>query len=323
VKYPTKLQEGVRKVATREAYGEALAELGRENPAVVALDADLSKSTKTSVFGQAFPERFFNMGIAEADMMATAAGLAAAGKIPFASTFAVFAAGRAFDQVRNSICYPRLGVKIGASHAGITVGEDGGSHQSVEDIALMRVLPNMTVLVPADAVETRAAVRAAATTPGPVYIRLGRAGVPTIFGPDYEFRVGEAVILREGRDVSLFACGVMVAEALRAAEELAADGLEAEVINVSTLKPFDWRTVSGSAARTGAAVTAEEHSIIGGLGGAVAECLGEHRPVPLVRVGLRDTFGESGTPEELMKAYGLTSADVARAAREAIQRKRG
>ena len=321
MKYLVKLQDGAKKVATRDAYGEALAELGGENPNVVAMDADLSKSTKTAVFGKAFPERFFNMGIAEANLMATAAGLAAAGKVPFASTFAVFATGRAFDQVRNSICYPRLNVKIGASHAGITVGEDGGSHQSVEDIALMRVLPNMTVLVPADGVETRAAVRAAAALNGPVYLRLGRAGGPILFGPEYEFRVGEAVILREGRDVSLFACGVMVAEALRAADQLAAEGIEAEVVNVSTLKPFDWRTVADSARKTGAAVTAEEHSVIGGLGGAVAEGLGEHAPVPLVRVGLQDTFGESGTPDELMKAYGLTAADIVRAAREAVQRK--
>lgn len=322
MKYLVRLQEGAKKVATRDAYGEALAELGRENPDVVALDADLSKSTKTAVFGKAFPARFFNMGIAEANMMATAAGLAAAGKVPFASTFAVFATGRAFDQVRNSICYPHLNVKIAASHAGITVGEDGGSHQSVEDIALMRVLPNMTVIVPADAGETRAAVRAAAALDGPVYLRLGRAGGPIIFGPDYSFRVGEAVVLREGRDVSLFACGVMVAEALKAADQLAGEGLEAEVINVSSLKPFDWRTVAESVVRTGAAVSAEEHSIIGGLGGAVAECLAERHPVPLVRVGLRDTFGESGTPDELMKAYGLTAADIVRAAKEAIQRRR-
>ncbi len=322
MKYLVRLQEGAKKVATRDAYGEALAELGRENPDVVALDADLSKSTKTAVFGKAFPARFFNMGIAEANMMATAAGLAAAGKVPFASTFAVFATGRAFDQVRNSICYPHLNVKIAASHAGITVGEDGGSHQSVEDIALMRVLPNMTVIVPADAGETRAAVRAAAALDGPVYLRLGRAGGPIIFGPDYSFRVGEAVVLREGRDVSLFACGVMVAEALKAADQLAGEGLEAEVVNVSSLKPFDWRTVAESVVRTGAAVSAEEHSIIGGLGGAVAECLAERHPVPLVRVGLRDTFGESGTPDELMKAYGLTAADIVRAAKEAIQRRR-
>ncbi|MHB8926517.1 MAG: transketolase family protein [Bacillota bacterium] len=322
MKYLVRLQEGAKKVATRDAYGEALAELGRENPDVVALDADLSKSTKTAVFGKAFPARFFNMGIAEANMMATAAGLAAAGKVPFASTFAIFATGRAFDQVRNSICYPHLNVKIAASHAGITVGEDGGSHQSVEDIALMRVLPNMTVIVPADAGETRAAVRAAAALDGPVYLRLGRAGGPIIFGPDYSFRVGEAVVLREGRDVSLFACGVMVAEALKAADQLAVEGLEAEVVNVSSLKPFDWRTVAESVVRTGAAVSAEEHSIIGGLGGAVAECLAERHPVPLVRVGLRDTFGESGTPDELMKAYGLTAADIVRAAKEAIQRRR-
>ncbi|MHB0885349.1 MAG: transketolase family protein [Bacillota bacterium] len=321
MRYFIKLQDGAKKVATRDAYGEALAELGGENPNVVALDADLSKSTKTAVFGKAFPERFFNMGIAEANLMATAAGLAAAGKVPFASTFAVFATGRAFDQVRNSICYPRLNVKIGASHAGITVGEDGGSHQSVEDIALMRVLPNMTVLVPSDGVETRAAVRAAAALNGPVYLRLGRASGPTLFNPDYDFRIGEAVVLREGRDVSLFACGVMVAEALRAADQLAAEGVEAEVVNVSTLKPFDARTVADSARKTGAAVSAEEHSIIGGLGGAVAECLGEHAPVPLVRVGLRDTFGESGTPDELMKAYGLTAAEIVRAAKEAVQRK--
>ncbi|HEY3313951.1 MAG TPA: transketolase family protein [Bacillota bacterium] len=315
------LDSQAKKTATRDAYGEVLSELGRENPDVVVLDADLSKSTKTAVFGKAFPGRFFNMGIAEADLMATAAGLATVGKIPFASTFAVFATGRAFDQVRNSICYPRLNVKIGASHAGLTVGEDGGSHQSVEDIALMRVLPNMTVIVPADAAETKAAVRAAAALDGPVYLRFGRVGVPALFGPDYQFRVGEAAVIREGRDVTIFACGVMVAEALKAAAGLAGEGLEAEVVNVSTIKPFDVRTAVESVRKTGAAVSAEEHSIIGGLGGAVAECLAENLPAPLVRVGLKDTFGESGTPDELLAAYGLTAPDIVKAAREAVARK--
>ncbi|NLJ34453.1 MAG: transketolase family protein [Firmicutes bacterium] len=306
------------KIATRDAYGEALAQLGRSNPDIVVLDADLSGSTKTAVFAREFPQRFFNMGIAEANMMGTAAGLAAAGKIPFASTFAVFATGRAFDQVRNSICYPQLNVKIAATHAGLTVGEDGASHQSVEDIALMRALPNMTVLVPADGVEARLAVRAAAEHVGPVYLRLGRPKVPVIFGDDYSFEIGRAVRLREGSDVTLAACGYMVGPALAAAKLLAGEGIEARVLNMSTLKPLDGDALLAAARETGALVTAEEHSIIGGLGSAVAEFLGQEYPVPVLRVGIGDTFGESGPPEELLEKYGLTAGDILAAAKKAM-----
>jgi transketolase len=302
------------KIATREAYGEALAELGEEIKDIVVLDADLSKSTKTSVFAKKFPERFFNMGIAEQNLMGTAAGLATCGKIPFASTFAIFATGRAFEQIRNSICYPNLNVKIAATHAGITVGEDGATHQSIEDIALMRALPNMTVISPADATETKMAVRAAAQMKGPVYLRLGRHPVDTIFGEGCEFKPGKGVILREGRDVAIIATGVMVAEALKAAEILEKDGIDAMVINIHTIKPIDEEVIL-KAAECGAIVTAEEHSIIGGLGSAVAEVLSEKKPVPIKRIGIKDVFGMSGKPEELMKAYGLTAEDIAEAAR--------
>jgi transketolase len=311
----------VEKIATRDAYGQALAQLGHSNPKIVVLDADLSGSTKTAVFGKEFPERFFNMGIAEANMMGTAAGLAAAGKIPFASTFAVFATGRAYDQVRNSICYPELNVKIAATHAGLTVGEDGASHQSVEDIALMRVLPNMTVLVPADGVETRLAVRAAADHAGPVYLRLGRSQVPVIFGDDYEFEIGKAALLREGGDVTIIACGLMVGPALAAADALAGEGIAAQVLNMATIKPLDRDALMAAGRRTGAIVTAEEHSIIGGLGSAVAECLAEELPVPVQRVGVKDTFGESGPPEELLRKYELTEADIVTAAKKAMAMK--
>ncbi|MFO7152102.1 MAG: transketolase family protein [Bacillota bacterium] len=307
------------KTATRDAYGKALAELGEEIKDIVVLDADLSKSTKTSVFAKKFPERFFNMGIAEQNLMATAAGLATCGKIPFASTFAVFATGRAFDQVRNSICYPKLNVKIAATHAGITVGEDGATHQSIEDLALMRALPNMTVICPADEVETRKAVRAAVEIKGPVYLRLGRHPVETIFDESYEFVPGKGVILREGKDVALIATGVMVAEALRAAELLAKDGIEAMVVNIHTIKPIDEEIIL-KAAECGAIVTAEEHSIIGGLGSAVAEVLVEKKPVPMKRIGVRDVFGQSGKPEELMKEYGLTADDIAGAAKSLLKR---
>lgn len=301
------------RIATREAYGKALVALGGENPDVVVLDADLAKSTKTIEFKKQFPDRFFDMGIAEANMIGTAAGLATAGKIPFCSTFAVFATGRVFDQIRQSVAYPRLHVTIAATHAGITVGEDGSSHQSVEDIALMRVLPNMTVFVPADATETVGAVRAAAAADGPVYIRLGRAGVPVLHGDDFEFVPGRAVEMRQGLDATIIACGLMVAQALEAAEQLAAEGLEVGVLNVHTLKPLDVQAIVDAAQRTGAVVTAEEHSIIGGLGSAVAETLAEHYPVPMLRVGLRDVFGESGKPEELLRKYGLTAVDIANA----------
>jgi transketolase len=312
-----------KKIATREAYGEALAQLGRENPRVVVLDADLAKSTKTLVFGKQFPDRFFDMGVAEQNMLGTAAGLAAAGKIAFCSSFAVFAAGRAFDQVRNSVAYTRLNVKIGASHAGITVGEDGASHQSVEDIALMRVLPNMTVFVPADAVETAGAVRAAAELDGPVYIRLGRSGVPVLHGPDFRFVPGEAVTMREGTDAAIIATGIMTAMALEAAGRLQQEGIEVTVLNVHTIKPLDLEAVAGAAKATGAVVTAEEHSIIGGLGGAVAEILAETYPVPLKRVGLTDTFGESGPSSNLLKKYGLTPEALVSAVKGVIARKQG
>ncbi len=311
----------MKKIATRQAYGEALLALGAENRDVVVLDADLAKSTKTINFKKAFPERFFDMGIAEANMIGTAAGLAAAGKLPFCSTFAVFATGRAYDQIRQSVAYPGLNVKIAASHAGITVGQDGGSHQSIEDIALMRVLPGMTVFVPADAVEVHGAVAAAARIDGPVYIRLGRSPVPVLHGEEFEFVPGRAVELRPGKDVTLVACGIMVAEALEAAGILAGEGIDAGVLNIHTVKPLDVEAVTAAARRTGAIVTVEEHSIIGGLGSAVAEVLVENHPVPMVRVGIRDVFGESGKPDELMEKFGLTPAHIAAAAREAIGRK--
>lgn len=310
-----------KNIATRDAYGEVLVEIGAAIPEVVVLDADLSKSTKTAKFAERFPERFFNMGIAEQNLMGTAAGLAAAGKIPFASTFAIFATGRAFEQIRNSIAYPHLNVKIAATHAGLTVGEDGGSHQATEDIAVMRAIPNMTVLVPADAVETKKAVWAAVRHDGPVYIRLGRPAVPQIFGDDYEFAIGRAVLLREGGDVAIMATGIMVAEALQAADLLAEEGIAASVVNVSSIKPLDVETIVSVARRCGAVVTAEEHNILGGLGGAIAEVLAENHPVPMVRVGVRDVFGRSGTPEALLEAYGLTARDIHRAARQVWQRK--
>lgn len=307
-------------LATREAYGKALVELGAENKNIVVLDADLSKSTKTADFAKAYPERFFNIGIAEADLIGTAAGLSTCGKIPFASTFAMFAAGRAFEQIRNSVCYPKLNVKIAATHAGLTVGEDGASHQSVEDISLMRSIPNMTVICPSDDVETMAAIRAASEYYGPVYIRLGRSSVPTINDrPEYKFEIGKAVVLREGKDVSIFATGIMVSEALKAAEELQRLGIEAEVINIHTIKPIDAEAILASVKKTKVAVTCEEHNIIGGLGSAVCEVLSENFPAVVKRVGIKDTFGESGKPNELLKKYGLTAQDIVKAAKEAIE----
>lgn len=309
------------KQATREAYGKALVALGAENSDIVVLDADLSKSTKTADFAKHYPERFFNMGIAEANMMGTAAGLAAAGKIPFASTFAVFATGRAFEQIRNSIAYPKLNVKIAATHSGVTVGEDGGSHQAVEDVAIMRALPNMTVLVPADGEETRQAIYAAAQHKGPVYIRMGRLDVPLLFDENYTFEIGKANVLREGTDAVIFANGVMVAAALEAAEELAGQGINAAVVNVASIKPLDEETILRIAKATGAVVTAEEHTIIGGLGSAVAEVLAENAPTPMVRVGIKDSFGESGRPYELLEKYGLTSKDVREAVAQVLKKK--
>jgi len=311
----------MEKVATRDAYGKALVKLGAENTQVVVLDGDLSKSTKTHDFKKNYPQRFFNMGIAEQNLMGTAAGLAASGKIAFASTFAVFATGRAFEQIRNSIAYPKLNVKIAATHAGLTVGEDGASHQSIADIAVMRALPNMKVIVPADAVETEKAIFAAAALEGPVYIRLGRASVPILFGPEYEFELGKAVVLRAGSDATILACGIMVAEGLKAAEELAQEGISVRVINVSSLKPIDIEEIKRAAQETRALVTAEEHSIIGGLGSAVAEVISEHCPVPLERVGVMDTFGESGKPSELLVKYGLTTKEIKAAVTKAISRK--
>jgi transketolase len=307
--------------ATRQAYAEALVELGREDPKIVVLDADLSASTMTQQFGRAFAGRFFNTGIAEQNLMSVAGGLAAGGKTVFASTFAVFATGRAYDQVRVSIAHNKLNVKIAATHSGLTVGEDGASHQALEDIALMRALPNMTVVVPADATEAGQAVRLAAGRQGPFYIRLGRPPVPVLFGSDYRFELGRAKRLLEGADVALFATGHMVAVALDAARLLDAEGISVEVVNVSTIKPLDVDAVVAAARKCGAAVTVEEHSIIGGLGSAVAEALAESFPVLLRRVGVRDVFGESGKPADLLRAYGLVPESVAAACREVMARR--
>jgi transketolase len=308
-------------IATRDAYGEVLAELGAENENVVVLDADLSGSTKTAGFGKKFPERFFNMGIAEANMIGTAAGLAAAGKIPFASTFAIFAVGRAWEQVRQSVAYPKANVKIVATHSGITVGEDGGSHQSIEDIAIMRAVPNMTVLVPADGIETKLAIRAAAAYNGPVYVRLGRNKVPTLFTEDYDYVIGKGCQLRDGSDLTFVTTGLMTAQAVAAADLLAGQGVSARVVHIGSIKPLDEELILAAARETGAIVTAEEHSIIGGLGGAVAELLGERCPTPLKRVGIRDRFGLSGKAEDLVKYFGLLPENLVDAAKEVLLKK--
>lgn len=305
-------------IATRDAYGEALAALGEANDNIVVLDADLSGSTKTSLFAKKFPERFFNMGIAEANMIGTAAGLAAAGKIPFASTFAIFAVGRAWEQVRQSVAYPKANVKVVATHSGVTVGEDGGSHQSVEDIAIMRAVPNMTVIVPADGVETALAVRAVADFNGPVYVRLGRNKVPTIFDDSYKFQIGKGTMLRAGTDITFIGTGLMTAQALVAADLLQAEGVSARVIHIATIKPLDEELILAAARETGAIVTAEEHSVIGGLGGAVSELLSEKCPVKLKRVGIRDRFGLSGKGDELLKYFGLLPENLLDAAKEIL-----
>lgn len=311
------------KIATRTAYGETLAKLGAERSDIVVLDSDLAGSTMTKFFAAKFPERFFNMGIAEQNLIDTACGFALAGKVPFASSFAMFATGKAWEMVRNSVGHMNLNVKIAATHAGITLGEDGATHQVLEDIAITRVIPYMTVLVPADAPETEAIIRAAAEHQGPVYIRLGRPAVPLLpREKPVDFQIGRAEVLCEGTDVALVACGVMVHEALVAARELEAEGISATVVNMSSIKPLDKKTLLRVAKATGAVVTAEEHSVLGGLGGAVAEVLGEEYPVPMVRVGLQDVYGESGTPDALMKKFGLLASDVARAAKEAIAKKR-
>lgn len=296
--------------ATRDAYGDALLELGKKRPEIVALDADLSGSTKTSKFAKEFPERFFNIGIAEQDMVGTAAGLALTGKVPFASTFAVFETGRAWDQIRLVVCYSNTNVKLVATHGGITVGEDGASHQALEDIALMRALPNMTVIVPADAAETTAVINAAAEHTGPVYVRCGRSKVPYVMPDDYEFRIGKAHVFHMGKDVNIIAAGIMVDTAIKAVEILAKDGIDAGVINMASIKPLDEETLLAAADSSGLIITAEEHSIIGGLGGAVCEYLSENHPVPVKRIGINDTFGCSGPASELLKLFGMTVEDM-------------
>jgi transketolase len=307
------------KIATREAYGKALAKLGQENERIVVFDADLSKSTKTADFKKVCPERFINMGIAEGNMMAVAAGMSTCDKIPFVSTFAMFAAGRAFEQIRNSICYPKLNVKICATHAGITVGEDGASHQSVEDISLMRSIPNMTVISPSDAVETEAVIRAITEYKGPCYVRLGRSGVSVINdNPEYKFELGKAITLRKGKDATIIATGIMVDAALEAYNTLSEEGIKVNVINIHTIKPIDTEAIVKASRETGVVITAEEHSIIGGLGSAVCEVLSENQPTPVIRVGIKDTFGESGKPAELLKAYGLTADDIVKAVKKGL-----
>ena len=308
------------KKATREAYGAALAEFGSDER-IVVLDADLSKSTKTDSFKKVYPERFVNVGIAEGNMMSVAAGLSACGKIPFASSFAMFAAGRAFEQIRNSICYPKLNVKIGATHAGISVGEDGATHQCLEDIGIMRTLPNMTIINPADAAEARLAVKAAIDHEGPVYMRFGRLAVPTIFGEDYKFELGKGVRLADGKDVSIIATGLMVPYALESKTALAEIGIDARVINIHTIKPIDSEIIIKAARETGAIVTAEEHNIIGGLGSAVAEVLAENAPAPMLRVGTRDVFGRSGVPARLFEIYGLDTKTIVEKAKEVVAKK--
>ena len=311
-----------KKIATREAYGKALAELAKENENVIVLDADLSKSTKTADFKAVCPERFFNMGIAEGNMMGVAAGLSTCGKIPFVSTFAMFAAGRAFEQIRNSICYPKLNVKVCATHAGLTVGEDGASHQAIEDISLMRGVPNMVVINPADDIETEAAIKAVAQMEGPCYVRLGRMAVSRVNDEaNYNFVIGKGITLAEGNDVAIIATGIMVEAALEAKEELAKEGINARVINIHTIKPIDEELIIKAAKETGVIVTAEEHSVIGGLGSAVAEVVSENCPVPVLRVGVKDTFGESGKPNELLEKYGLTSNDIVNKVKEVIKLK--
>ena len=307
----------IKKIATRESYGNALKELGGEFPELVVLDADLAAATKTGVFKKAYPDRHIDCGIAECNMMGIAAGLSLVGKIPFVSSFAMFAAGRAFEQVRNSIGYPNLNVKIGATHAGITVGEDGASHQCNEDIALMRTIPGMVVMCPADDIEAKAAVRAALEHQGPVYIRFGRAAVPVINDrPGYTFEIGKGSIVREGTDVTIVATGICVDSALGAAEKLAADGVSAEVISICTIKPLDEEIIINSAKKTGKVVTAEEHSVIGGLGSAVCDCLCAKLPTPVKKLGMQDVFGESGSAAALVQKYGLDAEGVYKSVKE-------
>ncbi|MBQ8230444.1 MAG: transketolase family protein [Lachnospiraceae bacterium] len=309
----------VKKIATRESYGNALKELAEEFPQLVVLDADLAAATKTGIFKKAYPERHIDCGIAECNMVGIAAGLSLVGKIPFVSSFAMFAAGRAFEQVRNSVGYPHLNVKIGATHAGITVGEDGASHQCNEDLALMRTIPGMVVMCPSDDVEARACVRAAIEHDGPVYIRFGRAAVPVINDkPDYKFEIGKGTIVREGTDVTIVATGICVDSALGAAEKLAADGISAEVVNICTIKPLDEEIIINSAKKTGKVVTVEEHSVIGGLGSAVCDCLSAKLPTPVKKVGMQDVFGESGSAADLVAKYGLDAEGVYKSVKEFV-----
>ena len=301
----------IKKIATRESYGNALVELGKENEDLVVLDADLAAATKTGIFKKAFPERHIDCGIAEANMTGIAAGMSTCGYVPFISTFAMFAAGRSFEQVRNSIGYPHLNVKIGATHAGISVGEDGATHQCNEDLALMREIPGMVVINPSDDIEAKAAVRAAYEHAGPVYLRFGRLAVPVINDrPDYHFEIGKGVVLKEGTDVTIFATGLCVSSALEAAEKLKEDGIDAEIVNIHTIKPIDRELVIASAKKTGKVVTAEEHSVIGGLGSAVAEVLSEEAPTKLLRIGVEDVFGESEPAKELVAKYGLDGTGI-------------
>ncbi|MBR2672465.1 MAG: transketolase family protein [Oscillospiraceae bacterium] len=313
----------VKKIATRESYGNALAELGEKAANVVVLDADLSGATKTSVFAKKFPERFIDCGIAEGNMIGVAAGLAASGLcVPFASTFAMFASGRAFEQVRNSVCYPHLNVKIGATHGGVSVGEDGATHQCIEDFATMRVIPGMTVICPADDTEARAAVFAAYEYEGPVYLRFGRSAVPVVYDPEtFKFEIGKGIVVRDGTDVTLIACGLEVNEALKAADILAEEGVSAAVIDMHTIKPLDKELVLEYAKKTGAIVTCEEHNVVGGLGAAVAECTAEECPVPVLKIGVQDVFGKSGNGNELLDKFGLTAPFIVEKAKAAIAKK--
>lgn len=310
------------KIATRNAYGEALAETGAENSKIVVLDADVSTCTMSCIFGRKFPDRFFNVGIAEANMVGIAAGMAACGLKPFVNTFAMFMAGRTFDQIRNQVAYPGLDVKIVGTHAGLTVGEDGATHQCLEDMALMRSIPGMTVICPADGNETREAVRAIVNYNGPVYLRLGRMALETVTDmPGYSFEIGKAVEMRKGSDVTIMSTGIMTAKALKAAQELAKEGIEARVLNFHTIKPIDREAIIKAAKETGAIVTAEEHNVLGGLGGAVSEVITENVPVPVMKVGTKDTFGRSGNADKLLEIYGLTSENIAENARLAIKAK--
>ena len=312
----------IKTVATRVGYGEALVELGNKREDFLVMDADLAAATQTGKFKAAFPDRFYNCGIAEQNMMSIAAGIASTGKRVFVSSFAMFASGRAFEQIRNSICYPGLPVIIGATHAGISVGEDGATHQCLEDIALMRTLPNMTVINPADAVEAKKAVYAAMEHDGPVYLRFGRYAVPVVFDENYEFNIGKANILRDGSDVTIIATGLMVDEALKAYDILKNEGISARIINMATIKPLDTDAVIAAAKETGAIVTAEEHSVIGGLGGAVSEAICETYPVPVVKLGVYDTFGFSGPAAKLLDEFGLRAANIAEKAKAAIALKK-